>query len=57
MAEFDLPTDSLEYQLSKTLNLAMELDRGRELLAFDESRSDWLDEFDANLAEGGAGAD
>ncbi len=49
MAEFDPPTDSLEYQLSKTLNLAMELDRGENYSLM--KRSDWLDEFDANLAE------
>ncbi len=56
MAEFDPPTDSLEYQLSKTLNLAMELDRGENYSLM--KRSDWLDEFDANLAEEkSAGAD
>ena len=49
MAEFDPPTDSLEYQLSKTLNLAMEVDRGESYSLM--KRSDWLDEFDVNLAE------
>ena len=49
MAEFDPPTDSLEYQLSKTLNLSMEVDRGESYSLM--KRSDWLDEFDVNLAE------
>ena len=49
MAEFDPPTDSLEYQLAKTLNLAMEVDRGESYSLM--KCSDWLDEFDVNLAE------
>jgi hypothetical protein len=49
MAEFDPPTDSLEYQLAKTLNVSMELDRGESFFLM--KRSDWLDNFKANLAE------